>query len=345
MGKHSKGLMGERPRTMHDICAPRKMGKKKDQEKIKMRSLEQLIIRNKPERIQKTIRELEARERAGKLDHNDQIKLIANKHIMRKKREKMEAEKNPDAKPPEFRYTPEQILRGQISERGDALIRGAASNNPAADLPDIVAGFEPNSSYRPTGLPSASNFVSEGCVTSQHAVNYQDEEEKKPRTADEKRKEADPLTSERFESELLFRIAAEEDAAQKAREQAKLALKPAAPVPQPIKRPAPEHSVPPPAPQLKKPAAARIPHGFVPASVRANKRKKEEKPASTLSQPQSISQKPQEGKRKSEPAPAVATFKNVSNVPMPENLLLLDMDEEEDVASKDYKELIADLKK
>jgi hypothetical protein len=307
-----------------------------------MRALEQLALHNKPDKIKQTIRELEQQERVGKLDHRGELKLIANKRILHKKMDKLNGGPGkgyPGAVAEEFRFTRDEILNNRITERGDI----------PAPLPDPLAlpGYEPNSSLRPTGLPQHSRrpLVNEGTVA--HAPVLYSQLKAPPTRA--QRAEADPLTSEGFENEMLHHI------------------KPSFPGTGPkhplstLKRPTPPPppSMPPPdvAAEGLEPAAglathSTTQHGVIaptsnpsteckPTQTSASTGNTKEKasdggaprPQSKLFVPSSVLAK----KRQKEVVPEVAikkpsadqSFRNVTKVPAPDGLLQFDLEDDE----------------
>jgi len=342
MGKH--GLIGEKPRSMHDICSSRNIQKKKQfRDTIKMKSYEQIVSKAKPQKIQETIRELQNKERAGKLEHNEYIKLMANKKMLKKKQDSgpnKEFTKFQQKAPEEYTFSAEEIRSGkfyQDTKNTDPMLAepGFGKKN---EIDPFLSGFEPNSSYKPTGpmpMNAKSNFISEQTI-SKNAILYQNpeiihkpENIFKPKPISQQKGEEDPLTSEQFENEIIHRKKIEE---KKDEDLSKNLNKPAES--QKISKEEEKKKLPVP---IKRPM-------FIPSSVRALKRKKEE--SEIFSEPQISKNIPEQPEIQAPPKQTESVkLKTVSNVPAPEGLMLFDLSDEDENSQKNnnLKDFINDL--
>eukprot|EP00826_Nyctotherus_ovalis_P009404 TRINITY_DN12483_c0_g1_i1.p2 TRINITY_DN12483_c0_g1~~TRINITY_DN12483_c0_g1_i1.p2 ORF type:complete len:317 (-),score=122.47 TRINITY_DN12483_c0_g1_i1:150-1100(-) len=314
MGKKSKGLIGVRPRTMHDICSSQNNKKKKKlRDSIKMKSYEQIVSKVKVDKIEKTIKELQAKDRVGRLEHDDYIKLMANRKVLKKKQEKAQGsgQKMQGADMESYHYTAEEIRTGKFcnEHKTDPLLDEDFGKN-------LMPGYEPNSSLQPTGMRAKAlgNFVTQGTVSRTAVIYSQSPPQPKPVERPVQKEEDDPLVSMKFENEIIHRKIPKEkqpvaklvnSVLEKQKEENKEEVK------------------------EKKMGAKRT--MMVPASVKAAKRRKEEP----------TTQKAQEIKT----TPEVKEAKTITSVPAPENLMLLDLSDESDEETekrKDLKELLDD---
>jgi len=297
MGKNSKGLIGVKPRSMHEICSQQNTKKKKKQrDAIKMKSYEQIVSRAKVDKIEKTIKDLQTKNRAGRLEHADYIKLMANKKILKKKQEKDQDQKLKDSDLGEYRFTAEEIRTGQFNtqHKTDPLLDDDFGRG-------LVPGYEPNSSLNPTGISAkARNFVTEGTISKSAVVYSKDEPlqskpKEIPRQTQVKKDEADPLISMAFENEIIHRRLPKEEKQPTA--------KPINVVKEEVKEKV----------SMKRPM-------FVPRSVRMAKKKKEEPVVQEIKVVQEVKEE---------------KFKPISSVPAPDNLMLFDLSDEDTGKNKD----------